>query len=232
MRGADAPFLVPFDRNADRLALIVDAFDREHGDGGEVARPVDVLAPCRRSGRRRPSPAAGASGRSACRPMMPKARAISRLPALPGLLGDEMRGSLRGSEARSAASASACAASGPIPPPPWPCALARRFGFAARGLAARARRAFAAGPRALPAFARQKLDRLLQRHVLRLHRARQRGVDLAVVHVGAVAAGAHRHRPAERRMLAELLQDGRRCRARPRRSSSRPAARWRGWRRP
>ena len=45
MRGADPPFLVPFDRNADRLALIVDAFDREHRDGGEVARPLDVLSP-------------------------------------------------------------------------------------------------------------------------------------------------------------------------------------------
>ena len=40
-----SPFLVPFDRHADRLALVVDAFDGEHGDRGQVARAVDMLAP-------------------------------------------------------------------------------------------------------------------------------------------------------------------------------------------
>ena len=38
-----APFLVPFDGDADRLALVVDALDRKHGDGGEVAGPVQAL---------------------------------------------------------------------------------------------------------------------------------------------------------------------------------------------
>ena len=39
-----APFLVPFGRHADQLALVVDALDGQHRHGGEVAGAVQVLA--------------------------------------------------------------------------------------------------------------------------------------------------------------------------------------------
>src|SRR5262249_31374916 len=71
-----------------------------------------------------------------------------------------------------------------------------------------------AGPRRLrlatrlPGLARargEQLHRLFQRDRLRVGTVGQRSVDLAVVDVGAVAAGADGDRPTLRRMVAELL---------------------------
>ena len=94
IRGAVARFLVPLGRHADRLALVVDALDRQHRHGGKVARPTDVLPARRRSARHPPCRAAAASARSVPPPEMPKARAISRLPALPGLRGEKFEDGL------------------------------------------------------------------------------------------------------------------------------------------
>ena len=84
MRGG-APLLVPA-RPARPMGSpsVVDAVDGEHGRP-RAGRPGGACACAgRRSGRRRPCPRSTRFSPIRSPPVMPKARAISRLPALPG----------------------------------------------------------------------------------------------------------------------------------------------------
>ncbi len=145
------------------------------------------------------------------------------LARLAGALGDEFEDRLAGRKLGFRFLFGPLRQFGPIRPPPWPWRAASWRAPCAPSSAALLRRR-AAG------FLGEKLHRLLQRHVLRLHVPGKRGVHLAMIHVRPVAPRAHGDRAALRRMLAEAPSARRCVRARAR-SSSRQAARSRGWRR-
>ena len=218
-----APFLVPLDRNADRLALVVDAFHREHGDGGEVARPVQMLAAAL------DQPFVGKLAQDALQgDLLPAGKAEGAgdvaLARLAGAARRRSRGSPRGSGARAASSL-------------WASAAIQSYSAAAlalaRGFLAGALRPFDAGffAGARPALSARSSTACSSVTSSGFNAPGKRGVHLAMIDVRPVATGANGDRAALGRMLAEALQRRRRSRAHAR-SSSRREARSRGWRRP
>ena len=75
---------VPHGGLGDQLAVVVAGDDLEHGDGRQVPALLEALAVAGEQACRRPSRASSALRAMRSPPLMPKARAISRLPDLGG----------------------------------------------------------------------------------------------------------------------------------------------------